>query len=305
MPHDFLSNEQKGVLCVIASGLLYGLLGYFGMTIIAEGFSRYNMLFWRFSVASIFMLFIISPKIKTLSESPREVLKMFFFGAIFHGVAVILYFTSAIYVGTGIAMVLFFLYPVIVILLNRVFYHTKISKTYYYSISLILLGLVLLIDITNLNLNIFGIVIGILDAVFYALYVVASKNSKLSSVLATFAMVLGCVLTTFIFSVFDSSFQVPTTFALWLNVVTMGVLCTALPILFFLKGLQYIDSAKVSILGVTEPLAVMFFSYILLGERMTLLQFCGAMSILFGAVMVLNPLKALNSFRNRNRKFRG
>ncbi len=295
---NFLSNEQKGIAYVVVSGLLYGLLGYFGMTIIAEGFSRYNMLFWRFTIASIFMLFVLLPKIKTLHENPKEISKVFFYGAIFHGVSVIFYFISATYIGTGIAMVLLFLYPAIVIFLNYLFHQAKITKTYYYSISLILLGLVLLVDIANLKFNILGITFGILDAVFYAFYVITSKSSKVSSpTVATFAMTLGCAFIALIFALIDHSFQFPSSPTLWFNVIGMGVICTALPILCFLKGLRYIDSAKSSILGVSEPLAVMFFSYLLLGETMTSLQFIGAMMILLGAIIVLNPLQALKGFR--------
>jgi drug/metabolite transporter (DMT)-like permease len=293
----FLSNEQRGILYVVVSGLFYGLIGYFGVAIMHAGFSVYSMLFWRFSLAAIFMFFIILPKIKTFKYNTKELLKIFSFGGIFYGLSAVFYFISAVYIGTGIAMVLFFLYPVFVIFLNRLMYQEKISKTYHYSIITILFGLVMIADLSDLKMDVFGIVIGILGALLYAFYMIFSKKCKVSSDLSSLAMLLGCAFISLVLAMINDGLQIPHSYNLWREAVLMAAICTALPVLFVLKGLEHIDSAKASIFGVFEPLAVMFFGYILLSEKLTNSQLCGAALILFGAVLVLNPAKILQKSR--------
>ena len=53
-----LSKEGRGGFYAITSGLLYGLLGYFGKNIMEFDFSISNMLFWRFLIATMFLVAI-------------------------------------------------------------------------------------------------------------------------------------------------------------------------------------------------------------------------------------------------------
>jgi drug/metabolite transporter (DMT)-like permease len=48
--------EIKGTLLVALSGMLFGLMGFLGTKILYLQFSVENMLFWRFLIASCWML---------------------------------------------------------------------------------------------------------------------------------------------------------------------------------------------------------------------------------------------------------
>ncbi len=72
----FLSNEHKGALLAISSGLSYSLLGYFGVTIINEGLSINNMLFWRFIISSILIALIIIAKLNFIEVIPGAIVTM-------------------------------------------------------------------------------------------------------------------------------------------------------------------------------------------------------------------------------------
>ena len=67
----------------------------------------------------------------------------------------------------------------------------------------------------------------------------------------------------------------------------MGIICTALPILFFLESLKYISSEKASMLTVLEPIFVVIFGVILMHEPITFIQIIGIITILLGALLTL------------------
>lgn len=287
---NFFSDKQKGVLYVIASGLCYGLIGYFGVRIMQEKLSAYNMLFWRFLVSAITIFFFSFWQMKKknfMRSNFSEIAKIFFLSAIFHGSSSAFYFISSAKIGTGLAMILFFIYPLTVVILNRVFYQTKISRSYIFAITAILFGVTLLADFGGLDVSFIGILFGILAAIFFGFYVFAVQKTSIPPLTLAFVVSLGCCFASAIFAIIDGSFQVPENAQPCFNILAMGVISTALPILFFLRGLEYIDSAKASLLGVSEPLAVLFFGWLLLGEKISAIQLVGSFVILVGGMIAL------------------
>jgi len=287
-----LSAQQKGSFYAIASGLCYGFIGYFGISLMDEGLSVFNMLFWRFLVTTLFMLIMLIPQYRILLKSFKESLKALFYGMILYSSSGILYFISSQSIGTGLSMVVFFIYPAIVMLFNVIFYKAKISKIYYFAFSMILIGMVLLVDTHKFMLDVFGIVLGILSAILYAFYIIASKDLNISSTLSTFMVSLGCMLTCLISALIDSSFYIPSGFNNWVDISSMALICTAFPILFLLEGLKYISSEKASILSVLEPVFVVILGIILLNEKVTGIRIIGIVIILSGALMTLLPNKS-------------
>jgi len=287
---NFLTREQKGVAYVLISGLCYGLIGYFGIKIMQENFSAYNMLFWRFVVASIIMFALCFWQMKDqklLQNHFGEMVKVFFNSAIFHGSASAFYFVSSVKIGTGLAMIMFFAYPLVVVILNRIFYKTKITASYFFSIIAILVGITLLGDLQGFEINFYGIIFGTLAAIFFGCYVFSVQQSKLPPLTMAFVVCLGCLVASALFALVDGSLVIPQNSKPYFDIVAMGLISTALPILFFLQSLKYINSTKASLLGVSEPLAVLYFGWLLLDEKISALQLLGSLIILVGGVLAL------------------
>ncbi len=282
-----LSKQHKGSLYAVISGLMYGLIGYFGMTIMHESFSISNMLFWRFLVSCFFVGVILISKRKISRQSWPEIGKVLFYGTIFYTGCSIFYFVASKYLGTGLSMVVFFTYPAMVMILNWLMYRTKITKRYYFSIFLILIGMSLLIDRHEFTVDILGLGAGILSSFFYAMYILSSKKSELCALSSTFILSLGCGIACLIITHIDNSFVVPQTLHMWGNILGIGILCTALPVLLFLKALDYISGEQASILSVLEPVFVVIFGVLLLNESITFVRGIGVIVILSGALITL------------------
>lgn len=284
----FLSNSRQiGALYAVMSGLCYSLLGYFGITIIQAGSSVYNMLFWRFLISALFALILLMPQCKVILQSPKDNLKALLSGVAFYGTSSIGFFLSSVYIGTGLAMVIFFIYPAIVMIINIAFYKAKFSKIYGLAFLVIIFGLVLLVDMKGCALDIIGVMLGVATAIFYAGYMVVSEKITIHPMLSTLMVSLGCMSTCFVAALIDSSFDIPSGLNNWFNIVCIGLICTAIPILLLLQALKYIDAEKASTLSVLEPVFVLIFGIILLDEEVTATQIIGTIIVLSGALMVL------------------
>lgn len=286
-----LSHQHQGTLYAIISGLCYGLIGYFGVTLMNSGLSVFNMLFWRFFVATLVVLLILVSQPKKKLNISNESLKVLFYGMAFYGTSTILYFIASQYVGTGLAMVIFFAHPAILMMLNSMLNKTKISGLYYFAFSILIIGMILLVDIQEFTFDILGIGLGLLSSLFYACYIFSSKKIILSPTISTLMVSAGCMITCLIAALMDSSFYVPSGINDWFNISCMALICTALPILLLLQALKYLSSEQTSMLSVLEPVFVVIFGIALLGETITNLQIMGAIIVLSGALMSLLPEK--------------
>ena len=172
-------------------------------------------------------------------------------------------------------------------LLNYFFYGHVIPKIYYLAIFIILFGMLLLIDMHQIGFDLLGIALGIASSFFYACYIISSKNNEMPPNLSTLMVCLGCMSTSFIVSYFDHSLAVPQSIDTWFNLLGIGVVATVIPILLMLHSLKYISSERASILSVLEPVFVVIFGVLLLGETLKPWHALGVVFVLMGALLTL------------------
>lgn len=281
------SQEQRGSLYAIASGLLYGFIGYFGLSAIHGHISASNMLFWRFLISTVVIMILLIPQIKNIHDSYSSMFRAFLSGVFFYGISTMLYFFASDYLGTGLSMVIFFTYPVMIMMFNYFFCGQLIPKAYYAAIFIILIGMLLLIDMKEIAFDLTGIVLGLASAFFYAGYIIFSKKNPLSPNVSTLMVSLGCMVPAFIVAVSSNTFSVPDSLNVWLNLFGIGVIATVIPILLMLHSLKYISSEKASLLSVLEPVFVVIMGVLLLGEELQSWHALGIVFVLAGALITL------------------
>ncbi|WP_058495669.1 DMT family transporter [Legionella drozanskii] len=280
-------DQNKSIFYVALSGLFFGLIGYFGISVLNAHISVPNMLFWRFLFSGLFMGLLILPQAKGQSFSRKAFINIFIYGGAFYGASSILYFVAAKNIGSGLAMVLFFTYPAIVMMLNFFLYNQPVRRSYYIAVIMIFIGMFCLMRGGSFQFNLIGILLSLLSALLYAFYIITSKNTTAPALVSTLLVCFGAMSSCFIAVLVDHSFIVPQGTNVWLNLIGLSVICTSLPILLLLKGLQHIGSLQASILSVLEPVFVLIFGVTLLGETVSLIQFVGVAILLLGALLAL------------------
>ena len=280
-------------LLVAISGILYGFLGFLGTGILRENISINDMLFWRFIIAGVWMVFFVVKQAPSDPEQnffdKRILLPMFLLGAVGYAGSSAFYFLASQYTGTGLAMVIFFSYPIIIALSSWIIQKKRLKMGIILSLTAMMVGLILLRDTSTHPINIIGIFFGLIAASCYAFYVVGSKHIAsytINANILTTIVCFGCASIFLILSIVSHSFVLPQTIKSWLYLLALGIFATALPIQLMLKGLKYISSMRASIISVLEPLVTMFVGVILLEESISHLQLIGVVIILGSALLV-------------------
>lgn len=281
------SNHVVGVLYTLCSGLFFGLLGFFGLKLMQADLSVYTMLFWRFLICSLFIAFFSFSVLNRRACYTKAALKIILYGIAFYSTCSIFYFLAAERIGSGLAMVIFFVYPVIVMLIERFSHHRAFSKIYIVAIIIILIGMYGLIHGQKITFDMYGIFLSTLSAVLYALYIFFSKTNPTPVLPATLMLSIGCVIICFFAALADHSFQVPYSFSIWINILAIAIICTALPIIFLLEGLKRISATQAAILSVLEPVFVVIFGILLLDEKVSVVQCFSIIIILGGSLLSL------------------
>ncbi len=283
-----ISAEHRGSIYAIISGFLYGFVGYFGVSVIKASISVTNMLFWRFFIASLIIGLLLLLQQKRIPYSRKDIGTAFINGAVFYGLSSMIYFFACPYIGSGLAMVIFFTYPAMIMVLNHFLYGRRIPTIYYFAVIIIIAGMCLFIDPGETRFDMIGIVLAVLSAFLYASYIVSSKKiSSLSPYISTFMVCLGCTITFLFLSLINHSLSIPSTPSIWFNLLGISVLSTTVPILLLLYSLNHINAEKTAILSVLEPIFVLIFGITLLGEPMKLQYVFGVVTVLTGALLTL------------------
>lgn len=288
-----MSLERKGILFAISSGILYGLLGFFSTGLLESGMSVPNVSFWRFFVAFLFAFVIFLLR----HQDPghwRGLFALALIGGVFYSIPSSLFLNASRYIGTGQAMVIFFTFPVFVMLFNWLFLGQPLKPPYLLSFMLIVVGLALLVDLHEIKTDFVGIGYGLIAAFFYAIYIFLSKRLNLPAFNSTMMVLLGCCASSLFFASVDTSLTLPTTAYQWLFISLLGIVCSVIPILLMLEAMKHISSDKASLLSVLEPLFTVLFGVILLGEELTVRMVLGMALILLGATaLVFIPSRSL------------
>lgn len=287
-----MDRSTQGILLTALSGVLYGTIGYFGHHLMAQGFSVQDLLCWRFLFSALLMLPFVAYQ-KTTSALPKAKLSslafLFVLGGLFYGGSSMFYFEASKFVGTGLAMVLFFTYPIFVVGFSSLIHKSQTSRATWISLALIVLGCLLISISGPVIFDLKGVILGLLSAITYAIYVFWSQgvSRSMPNSLSTFVVCLG----TFVFStltllLFQSQLTLPTNSGAWMLMVLFSGIGTILPVMFLLAGMKFISAKKASIISVLEPVTTLFVGIAVLGEPLSLWQTCGVLMIFSSAIII-------------------
>lgn len=290
-------HSHRGEIYAITSGLCYGSIGYFGMNVLNSGLSVTALSFWRFFPSALFMLLILFCR---QNSEPRTTVRKYLFrmltiDSLLYSSSSFLYFIACTYIGSGLCMVIFFIYPAMVSLLQYFFHGTRINKRYWLCFAVITIGMVLLIDRDEVKTDVLGTVLAIGSALLYAIYCLSSTKTMTVPLSATFSVCLGSA----IFSASTALLRgesialplsadlLPLSFYLG-GLVLFG---TVIPILFLLRSFDMISVKKASILSASEPAFGIILGITLLGERVTMIQLGGVAMIILSAIIIMAEKK--------------
>lgn len=225
-------------------------------------------------------------------KHPRQALYLAISGAAL-GVAWLFLFEAYRYVGVGVASLLFYCGPVIVMALSPVIFRTRLTAQKVAGFVAVLLGAFLVVG-NGLGAGIrpMGIFLGAMSAVAYAVMVIFSKKvSDIDGVECSAIQLLGSFAAVAVYmaaTALAGTITLPTAAMLaHLNVpaaLCIGLVNTGLGCYLYFSSMGKLPVTRVAVCGYLEPLSAVVLSALLLGEAMTPANVVGACLILGGAI---------------------
>lgn len=285
-------NRIKGILYAAVSSSTFGLAPFFSLTLLLAGFSAFEVLSYRWGVATIALTLFgwcSGCSFRLEKKDFLVVLLLSLLRAVTSFSLLIAYQNIA----TGVASTIHFMYPLAVSLVMMYFFQEKKSLWVMFAVFMSLLGAALLssgeLEAKNGD-TIVGLVAACVSVFSYAGYIVGVRMTRAvrinSTVLTCYVMGLGTVLY-FIGALTTSGLRLVADGYTWLIILELALPATAISNITLVRAIKYAGPTLTSILGAMEPLTAVVIGVFVFKELFTLNSAIGIILILLAVSVVI------------------
>ncbi len=291
-----------GVLAAAGAAVLFGINATVSKLALGSRLSSLDLVQLRsLGAALVLMTFVALRRPATLRVGPREFGFLVTVGIIGIGLVQWFYFVAISRLPVGIALLLEYLAPVLVVVWVRFARRQPVRSRMWAALVLSVAGLAIVAQVwQGLTLDGLGLLAGLGAAASLATYYLSSERGMgTRDPLSLAAWIFSAA------AVFWSVVQPPWTFGwsklasdvdlsatvdglrapVWLLVVWIIVLGTVVPYSLVLVALKSLGSARTGLLGMAEPVMAGLVAWLVLGELLSGVQLVGAGLILSGIVL--------------------
>lgn len=274
-----------GDMMMLAATMIFGAITIFSKQILAE-LEVYNMVALRFLIAFAVCFAVFRKRYRSLDRETAihaGILGTFLFVSYLCMVVGCKY-TTASNAGFMMSLVAFFT-PIIVFVQEK----KAPDRNHVISIFITLIGVGLMCLSGSFSLN-RGDLVSIMSAFFYSLQMLyieryARKHDPI--VLGTFQLIFVSVYG-FIFAfILEDSFRLPVSAAGWGQLLYLALGCGALGFILQTTAEKLSSAGHTSLIYASQPVFVALFSYILLGEPISLRQIAGIVLVFIGVLITV------------------
>jgi len=295
-------NRIKGILYAAVSSSTFGLAPFFSLTLLLAGFSAFEVLSYRWGVATIALTLFgwcSGCSFRLEKKDFLVVLLLSLLRAVTSFSLLIAYQNIA----TGVASTIHFMYPLAVSLVMMYFFQEKKSLWVMFAVFMSLLGAALLssgeLEAKNGD-TIVGLVAACVSVFSYAGYIVGVRMTRAvrinSTVLTCYVMGLGIVLY-FIGALTTSGLRLVADGYTWLIILGLALPATAISNITLVRAIKYAGPTLTSILGAMEPLTAVVIGVFVFKELFTLNSAIGIILILLAVSVVIFRKQKMKEYK--------
>lgn len=284
-------NSVSGLFYAIISSATFGLIPLFTVPSINSGVAVNTVVFARFFISFVAMGIVMLLKGKSFKISKNDY-KTLCWLSFFYASTSILLTLSYLYIPSGMATTIHFLYPVLVTLIMILLFKESGNWIVYTAIFLAVMGVAFLgHSDTGGSINTIGLTLALITVCTYATYIVGVRKSKvheMDSFKMTFYILMNCAIIFFInVLVQDGGFSPISDTETALNLVMLALISTLVSDLTLIVAVQKVGPTTTAILGCMEPLTAVSIGVYFLGETCNMLQIIGIIVILFAVILTI------------------
>ncbi|MBK6431044.1 DMT family transporter [Candidatus Amarolinea dominans] len=289
------STPARGYALVLTAAALWGTLGLFYKVLIDRfGLTPLTVASYRSLLAGLILLAVLALRKPRLLAVNRHDLPLLVAYGVFGVAGFFIAYAYAIdLVGVAVAAVLLYTAPAWVGLIAWRWLGEEMHRRLLMALGLTLVGSVLvagLYDVSHLRLNGLGVLAGLAAGLGYGLWSVFNKIAvaRYSAwTVQTYALLIGagCFLLLAPAGQLLGPLALPSS---WPWLLAMAVIPTLGGALTYSLGVRWVPVSVASVVATLEPVIAGALAYLLLGERLALLQIAGGAAII-SAVLLLRP----------------
>lgn len=285
---------NKYIIIVALGALSFGMLSSFAKIAYVEGYTPGEITLAQACLGTLILwAIVIFRKIRSRGKLAMD-WKLLLAGTSM-GSSAYTYYLAVAYIPASLAIVLLMQITWLSIVIEWLFFKKKPGYTEMISAVFIILGTILagnLLEINAENISFRGILLSLLSALLYTLYIVfTSKIGKETPMFEKSAlMTSGSAIIIFLINFETITTSTHLDFGLLQWGVFLALFGTVIPPICFTVGMPKIGAGLSSVLLTLELPAAVFCAHIILGEKVTLLQLAGIV-IMLGAIVYLNISK--------------
>ena len=263
--------------------------------------SSSTILFYRFGIASLILAAIMFVRRESFRITYAEFVRLVQLAFLSNGAALFLISGYRYCSSSGVATTLHFTYPILTALIMMIFFRERSRFSTWMAIGLSIAGVALLSGVGG-GVQWLGIVLEIISALCFALYLIRVNRSRVSQMpvvkLTFYVMAFGALIFAAFIAYERADFDISAHYALipsasgWLNLCLLSVICTVVTNLALVYATQNVGPTVASILGVLEPLTALVLGILFLGEELTPSMAAGIGLILPAVLIIILRRKA-------------
>lgn len=276
-----------GIFYILVSGFSFGLLPWFARTAYDHGADPLGMLIGRFFLAAVGLIAIrlvyqrgvAWPRGKTLWQ-------LIGLGAVGYAGQSSFYFFGIERIDVSLATVIFYSYPVFVVLAGWLLFGTKPTTKVIACLAIVVAGTTLTAGQVRAG-SFTGVLLMLGAAGWYTIYIViASKvTPKVGALTALTVIMVSASAAHFLAWPLHQS-SIPQDATGWYATAAAAGISTIVAMGFFLAGVARLDAGVASVLSTIEPVVSIAVGLIALNEHLTATRTIGAVAVLIGVTLL-------------------
>ncbi|WP_027855989.1 DMT family transporter [Marinobacterium jannaschii] len=276
-----MKHYLQGALLILLAALGFSLQPIFAREVYADGANALGLVWLRFLIPSLLLLLLLPRQTGRLRAGPGVL-------GIFNGFASLCYFLALQHISVSLTVMLLSLYPLFVFLQGWIRRKEQLSALKLLALGGALFGIYCTLD-GNFSGSAAGMLFGLGAALFYSAYLVgAPRFMPPGDALGSSAWTLIGGAAVFSIPAILGYAELPQSYQGWSASLALGIVSTFIPFLLLIKGIGIIRRQfDVAIYSTVEPIASVFWAWLLLQETLSGNNLLGGVLVIGAALLMV------------------
>lgn len=281
----------QGIIYAIISSAAFGMIPMFAVPALRSGMNTSSVLFYRMLFSVTLMGILLLARGASIRISFQQLVTILGL-SVFYTASSLFLLESYLYIPSGIATTIHFLYPVFVTILMVGLFKEKLSHMMIAAVAMAVGGVWMLsLGGNGGSISIPGVLMVLITVVAYGAYIVGVNKTSANRVDGMVMTFYALLFTAFFCGInvylregrVDAIPDITT----GVNLVLLGLIPTLVSNLFLILAIHKVGSTVTAVLGCMEPLTAVGVGVLFLGETVTTVQYLGIIVILVAVALVI------------------